>query len=304
MKRDYGVITLAHGNPKFVRYAVALARSLVLHNPGVPRAIITDADDPVVKSLFDFVIPVRAAYGGNVRQKVHLDLYTPFENSLFIDSDSLVVKCLDEPLLPFRNEPFAIPIMGRLTRGGEEWFVDTDFILDHFGLESVPQFNSGAIWFTKHAQSQRVFDTARDILGRFRELRFHEFKKDGPADEPIFAVSMALNGVAGVEDHGGLMRTPIGLEGKLTIDSLKGTCRFVKYGEVVSPAICHFADFTTHSTYRREQLKLAYQFSKKRLLRACAPVVPGPYVFLAGWSTTLLHRVRRTYANVVSLASK
>ena len=42
-------------------------------------------------------------------------------------------------------------------------------------------------------------------------------------------------------DDGRLMRTPIGLSGRLTIDVLGGGTAFVKHAILVTPAICHFA---------------------------------------------------------------
>ena len=36
------------------------------------------------------------------------------------------------------------------------------------------------------------------------------------------------------------MRTPLNSTGPIVADVLAGSCRFVKEGEVVTPAICHF----------------------------------------------------------------
>jgi hypothetical protein len=280
MNSDFGVLTLAFGKPIYVGYAVSLARSLILHNPHVPRAIITDSDHPTIRSLFQIVIPFRAEYGESLRQKLHLDLYSPFEKTLFIDSDCLVVRKLDEPLSPFLDKPFGIPATVWLAQGDGDWTVDTDFILRHFSLEYIYKFNSGTIWFTNQVQARKVFTTAREILGRYKELRFKEGRRHGPSDEPIFSVAMALNGIDGIDDRGKLMRTPIGLQGKISIDVLRGGCHFVKYGEEVTPAICHYTGFMTHPTYRRETLKLKCRFSKQPLLRACSSWLPGSYISL------------------------
>jgi hypothetical protein len=42
-----------------------------------------------MKKYFDIILPLRAEYGKGVVQKLHLDLYTPFQSTLFVDSDCL-----------------------------------------------------------------------------------------------------------------------------------------------------------------------------------------------------------------------
>src|ERR1700722_13670189 len=47
-----GILTLAFGKPKFIEMAKALAWSLNLHAPAIPRAIVTDSNDAELAQLF------------------------------------------------------------------------------------------------------------------------------------------------------------------------------------------------------------------------------------------------------------
>ena len=51
--KSRGVITFAVGNPKYIQRAKALARSLILHDPTVMRAIITDSTERELGDLKD-----------------------------------------------------------------------------------------------------------------------------------------------------------------------------------------------------------------------------------------------------------
>jgi hypothetical protein len=73
--------------------ARALALSYRRQNPLRPFAIVTD--DSNAKDLanyFDVVIPLNSAYGVGVVQKLNLDRYSPFDETLFVDSDCLFYK--------------------------------------------------------------------------------------------------------------------------------------------------------------------------------------------------------------------
>ena len=62
-RKNSGVITLAYGIPKYIEMAKTLARSLRLHSPDIPRAIVTDTqDDGELIELFDDIMPLRKEF--------------------------------------------------------------------------------------------------------------------------------------------------------------------------------------------------------------------------------------------------
>jgi hypothetical protein len=251
-----GVLTLAFGKPMFLELAKALARSLRLHDPRVPRAIVTDASDPDLLNLFDIKIDHHPEYGSDVEQKLFLDRYSPFDETLFIDSDCLVIRKLDPFWAAFRESDFGA-CGRRILRGGEkDEFVDVDRVLQHFGLTGLPKFNGGIYYFKRNATASLVFETARGLIGRADELGFRSFRGGGLADEALYSVAMALHGIPLTDMAPGGMWTPLNATGPLAIDTVRGVCSFTKAGERVQPEIMHFTSMTDSFTYLRECRRL------------------------------------------------
>ncbi len=251
-----GILTLAFGKPKFIEMAKALAWSLNLHVPTVPRAIVTDSNDAELAGLFGQRIDYRPEYGSNVRQKMYIDQYSPFDETLFIDSDSLVVRSLDSFWKVFAEVPFGTS-GDRLLRAGEtDAFLDVDYLLNRFGFDSLPKFNGGIYYFKRNAESAALFATARDLMAKSAEFKFKEFRNDGPNDEALYSVAMAIHGLKLIDMGNVGMWTPINAESPLTVDIPHGICTFVKKGRQVTPDVIHFAGFTGSFIYLRECSKL------------------------------------------------
>jgi hypothetical protein len=252
-----GIITFAYGDNKFVQQAKALARSLVLHDPGVPRCVITDAADPELEALFTSIITYRSEYGSSFRQKLHIDLYSPFYETLFIDSDSLVIRNLDSYWKTFTDHYFAVQGV-QVLRAGERdpEHLDAEFLLQYFQLAGLPKFNGGVYYFKASPQTETFFATVRDLLNRYSDLRFPDFRGDGPSDEAIYSTAMAIHWLTVTDMGTGGMWTPINRESRVTIDVPRGICEFVKRGRSLRPTIIHYATFTDTFQYRRECRKL------------------------------------------------
>jgi hypothetical protein len=251
-----GVLTLAFGKPMFLDLAKSLARSLRLHDPGVPRAIVTDSSDPELLNLFDVKIDHRPEYGSDVGQKLYLDLYSPFDETLFIDSDCLVIHKLDAFWAAFQDSDFGACGHRILRAGEKDEFVDVDRVLKHFGLTGLPKFNGGIYYFKKNPGAAAVFERARGLIDRAGELGFRTFRGGGLADEALYSVAMALHGIPLTEMAPGGMWTPLNATSPLAIDTIRGVCSFVKAGERVTPDIMHFTSMTDSFTYLRECRKL------------------------------------------------
>ena len=57
---ERGVIVTAYGARYYIEMAKTLARSLRLHSPLIPRAIVTDnLDDKELRELFDYIVPLK-----------------------------------------------------------------------------------------------------------------------------------------------------------------------------------------------------------------------------------------------------
>jgi hypothetical protein len=256
-----GVLTLAFGKPRFIEQVKSLGRSIQLHSQRTQSAVVTDSDDPELKELFTQVIPYRPEFGSSVRQKLHLNLYSPFQETLFIDSDCLVLGDLEPFWAAFAGQTFGVPGSKFLRRGVTDPYLDVAFTLEHFGLEKLPKFNGGTYYFDRSDKAAQFFSTARELLANWKDLRFAEFRRDGPADEAIISVGMAIHGFSPTSmGHAG-MYTPTSYRGPLHLDVIKGTCSFEKEGERVFPEIVHFAgEYSFCFAYPRESARLKAYF--------------------------------------------
>jgi hypothetical protein len=121
-------------------------------------------------------------------------------------------------------------------------------------IPRFPRVNGEVYYFTRDETSRKVFRCARDILTQWQSLGINTYcwllwtKRRGD-----FRASLAMEmaGAAAYDDHGRLMRTPLGIIGHLKIEPLGGGTRFQKGDELVEPAICHFTGWTARPEYKR-----------------------------------------------------
>ncbi|HCP13232.1 MAG TPA: hypothetical protein DIT89_12935 [Planctomycetaceae bacterium] len=252
---DYGVLTIATGAPEYKEMARALARSLRRFSPGLRLAVVTD--DPQLASHFDIVVPVDWTRGRGVLQKMYLDLYTPFQRTLFIDCDCLVFRDVSYVFDVFTGGYSIIPadIYELSTRNPRE--IDFSKMQRRIGQPWVYGFNGGAYYIEKGTLSQQIFQRGREIANNFSEYGILEFRDGEPNDEYILAAAMAELKAPVVPCWHQLLQIPLGLQGTFRIDVISGVADFQVYGKNCRPAIVHFCGyFRMWPEYSRECSKL------------------------------------------------
>ena len=261
-----GIITMAFGNQRYVDMAKDFALSLKLNAPFVPTAILTDSDDPDLKSLFNHVLPYREEFGSNVGPKFFLDMYTPFDETLYMDSDCLAVGDLETFWQSFSGQYFGVPGWRVLRKGDKDPYCDVDFLLNQFGIDYLPKFNGGAYFFRRCQETTLFFSLARDLFTRANSLRIGDFRDDGAPDEPVVALAMAISGLNLTPMPVGGMMTPINSTGPIELNVLRGHCTFIKEGNQVTPNIIHFAgEYAASFEYARERAKVRYHFKGRQV---------------------------------------
>jgi hypothetical protein len=260
-----GIITIAQGEKRYIEMAKMLALSLMHTNPHIRRAIVTDAPETEFADLYDTYIPYNPTLGNGITQKLYINKYSPFTETLFIDADCLVFKPLDDMLSICRPHPFAV-FGGPISTG--QWYMDVAQVCKKFDLAAIPLFNGGTYYFNDETVATNIYNKARELAADYKQLGFTTFR-GSINEEPLVAVAMAINKVEAVDDKGSGMRTPIGINGALKLDILNKTCVFTKEDEYVDPAIMHFAGaYSKAFHYKRETVKLKLthrypQISKK-----------------------------------------
>jgi hypothetical protein len=115
-----------------------------------------------------------------------------------------------------------------------------DFLFDHFGFSALAKFNGGAYYFTRTPEATAFYETSRDLMTRWQELRLAQFHGGGPGEEAIYGIAMAIHGIRMTSMGNGGMWTPFGSKGPLKLDVLHGTCSFEKEGQMRTPEVGHF----------------------------------------------------------------
>lgn len=195
-----GVILLATGHPYYGRMAYNLCLSIKAVDMDFPVAIVQDgkvmnhlsADQ---RAIFDKVIDAGslAAFGA----KLHLDQFSPFEKTLYLDADmAWLPKSSPRDLIhKLKNVEFT-----SITEGHDQdpnpkyyFWADLKEIQDKYQVTKVYQWRSEVMYFTKSDKVQHMFARARDIYENPRLHTIHRFGNHIP-DE------LAINIAAAIEE--------------------------------------------------------------------------------------------------------
>jgi len=263
MKR--GIITLAIGR-KYNEQARYLAYSLIIHSPSLPRAVITD-DCEYFRELYDVLIPAdtfaKFLRDGNntgegvnpFEMKVNIHKVSPFEETIFLDADTLVYNDLNFMFDYFSNQ--SIVYAGtRITSG--EWYVkDVNELLSKFKLDYIGAFNSGVFLFKKDTIGVQCMDYAAYLYNNYSGVDIPFFRGNMLPDEPFLSIAFSKYGQEPVgfsDEHGRLGRSTINICNP-KFDIVKGIAKCRKYNELMFCSIIHFTG-TDIPYYEIEKIRL------------------------------------------------
>ncbi len=200
-----GYITIAAEQQRYLDMAVVLALSLKTCDSRRPICLVYDDHvqlPPQVDRIFDHLMKLRPDrdYRGCMH-KLRLDDWTPFDQTMFIDADCLLMKAeVDTYWLACAGRGFAAPGMMR-ARG--RWLgFDIERLCRRFQCPYLVVLNSGALYFEKGDLGTRFFAELRRLYGERRhELRrYHRGQTGQYADEPFFGIAMGRLGLEPVAE--------------------------------------------------------------------------------------------------------
>lgn len=272
------IFTFATGHGKYVTMAKALAISLELQHCHVPRAIVTDSDDPEIKRLFDVVLRPDEKYQHWFTKLCCLER-TDFDKILFIDGDSLAVRPVERIFEAFSGCDFGVH--GRWTEGIKWYGGDMVEIMKNRGLKKIPVFSGGLLYYERTDNASRLIDRVMEIAETYDTLGL-ERNAGHVVDEVCISLAMAETGIGTVVPEAAqLSFTPWARRNKVRLDVFRGECDFVKGNTlpmVVRPIIYHSAHAKWDVAYWREV---------RKLMRVGSSLLGRPAVrrdkLLAGW---------------------
>jgi len=288
-----GVLTLAFGGAAYVRMAVDMARAIRLRDATTPLAVVTDLDAALFCGMFEHVVQWKHDYASYYECKFDLGAMSPFDETLFIDSDCMVLRPLSKIFELFVGHDFSVAGQNVKTPW---WFRAPEKIRAHLLRDFYPGFNGGLFYFRRSARATAVFDRARSLVVQYDALGLDRLPGGAINDEPLFSLAMAEMGCSAVENARHEIMYGPRLQ-PFEVDVLTGRCTMERNGRMVQPMICHFegADKKRYA-YVRECVRVAARTRLGTLPRWLEPVVRA-YAF-AVWL------IQRTAVRVGRLRKK
>ena len=270
MSINKAVITLATGKAVYINMAVNLARSFKWwHKKSDIRFYIaTDRGDLLPDDLRDVdIIEIKPGqYGDGFSPKLYLNRLAPAEKTLFVDADCLCIGSLESVFDRFAGHD--VSVVGDFISNGE-WFGDVQSICWQFGVAALPKFNGGVYYLEKGERSEQIYRTAQELEPRYDEIGLVRLRNK-PNEELLMAIAMAVHKSSPIPDDGSIMSHPLGCQGKLSIDVLRGKSCLINPAppdpqhqawyphHQVSPLLVHFLGHHTNQfPYLREETRLA-----------------------------------------------
>ena len=196
--KSRGFVTMATGDEKYYQFARNLLYSYRLHNKKLPFGIICDRENEYTKDFDDVVVIENATFTYSDKFRVFVD--SPYEETVFIESDCLVYRSLDE--------------MFELLAGGDDytafgvnddnikvWFSKPEQLRGTFGdmFTSIPVFNPGYLFIRKSPLTEKIYADTAFVAGWLAENRPDDgkislFTNGMLRDDVVFSMVMKRNG--------------------------------------------------------------------------------------------------------------
>jgi hypothetical protein len=265
---SFGILTLA--TPGDYLKAIGLALSARVSNPGVPTAVAcSQRVRPLVAPYFDHVVDEDSSLRGFMH-KLHLDRYSPFEETFFFDSDVLLFRPLNETIAEWRDQAYTA--CGGYRSGGMSSFgLDIAAAAKTLGVEKLVCIDGAGHAYYRKPDCHEVFERARAVARDYEKYcgsaRF--------CDEDTMAIAMTMLGLRPMPKVEFWSRFLSGVPGTVEMDAPKGECEFelvVAPGQRQRPFMMHFAANEAPFDYTRELRRLFKHFgvSPKGLFRQAA----------------------------------
>ena len=251
----FGILTLA--TPGDYKKAIALALSARVSNPDVPLAVAAAAQlRPLLAPHFDHFIEENRALKG-FEHKVHIDRYSPFEDTFFFDSDVLLFQDLTPIAQAWQHQAYTA--CGNYQADGFSTFgLDRKKVLQKIGKPALAVIDGAGHCYFRKPGSTAFFDLARDITAQHKEycgnIKY--------ADEDVIDVVMTLMDLQPAPRKGFFSRYMSAQRGTMRMKATQGLCSFVETGttEVISPYMMHFAANEAPFTYARQMHALFQKY--------------------------------------------
>jgi hypothetical protein len=259
MNKSKGVLTIVYGSTKYARQAVNLARSIRLRDPNLPLAIVTDLDPASFEGMYDHVISWKFKNWTGWLAKLDACAMTPFDKTLYLDSDMLVFESLEKIFAHFAGDEFGV--VGHDVTN-VVWYKSMEKIRQVVPSQTYPIFNGGLYYFVKGEVAESIFRNAKLLHARYDELQLKRNRRMD-CDQALVSLAMAQAGLRAASTIADGSRIdaiwPNGMP--VETDVIAGSCYQIENGIRVRRGILHYyGDAMSSYNYVREELRLRAAF--------------------------------------------
>ena len=191
-----GFVTIATGHERYYRLARNLLRSYRQNcSKGMRFALIADRENEYTEEFDDVVILEHPA--NNWLDKLELLRSCPYDENIFIDADCLVYRDIDYLWTLFSGaDSFscfgkALPLDAE---GG--WF--TAQAAEIYPIHFLTHLHGMLYFIRKDETIRRMHQICQEIIENYHAVHYKSFN-DRMADEPVFALAMAILNLKPVE---------------------------------------------------------------------------------------------------------
>lgn len=250
MDKTVGFFTVATGDEHYYQIAENLLYSYrYFSKEPLPFAILADRENEYT-TAFDKVVLIKNP-SHSYLDKLALYDYLPFDISVFIDADCLAYGDLNEILTYFENaDDFCC--FGRVLPLDDKtgWFNYEDLGELQPHVAYCVGLHGGIYYIRRSEVSEAVFDTAKQIIKDYEKYNF-KGNFSTPGDEPVLALSMALNKCKPVPHDTRAICCYWEHENKMELNIAKGKANVLTYGKPV--LLVHWGTrFTRQLLYQKQ----------------------------------------------------
>lgn len=280
-----GYITLATGSNFYLELAINLALSLKLNDPSRPICLVIDKGAKLAAQYKPFIDEVaylepKEGFHGCLN-KLRMNEVSPFGESMFVDSDCILVKQdMDRHWAKFASPGFNIA-GGKVTDGHWYGFSIAE-VIAKLNIPYMVRMNSGVYYFKRGPASDQFFNATLSLVEQHKELlgTFHRNKLQ-LADEPFIGAALGQMGISPIAydpRDGSIMITtikasnihfdPVAQQSTLLKhDDFRFLGRFFPRKKVAhSPSFAHFVKLEPKSDYQRISNQLRDHFGLPRFV--------------------------------------
>jgi len=261
-----GYVTAAYGHKVYLEQALCLLLSYRFQKDETPFTLVTDevlaklCSELNYNKWFDKIIILGNNQLHHFEGKLHAALQTPYSDTIYFDSDCLLIKEPETLWKELSLSSFCVP--GGIYTGGSYANINMTEWLKHNQIAYLPVFNAGVFRFNN--EGKKIVSEALSIIHEHETYRLPS--ADGGLNEQVaLGIAMAKNSIMPLSYYNDLHFSFFNARSILKLDLYNKICKFKKERTWREPFIFHYTPlYKAGYYYSRSRKILERELNKLR----------------------------------------